>query len=56
MDRWFHHIDILVGVVLLAYTSVGVAAGYLQNVTGLFLIFFVQGSIETWLQTGKSRK
>lgn len=52
VDRWFKHIDIMVAVMLVLYTAVGVGAAYVQSIVALFIVFFIQGTVETWLQTG----
>ena len=53
VDRWFHHVDILMAITLVLYTIVGVSSAYVQNIILLYVLFLLQGTIETWLQTGE---
>lgn len=54
VDRWYRQVNLMVAVVLIMYTAVGVGVGYVQNITLLYIVFFLQGSTETLLQTGKT--
>lgn len=52
VDRWFHHIDILVAFWLIIYTGISVATAYIKSIPLLYVAFLAQGSVETFLQTG----
>ncbi|XP_067934027.1 sodium-dependent glucose transporter 1-like isoform X2 [Watersipora subatra] len=55
VDRWIRNIDLLCFFILLLYTAVSVSAAYVRSIQLLFVVFFLQGSIETWLQTAGYR-
>lgn len=55
MDRWFEHIDLLMAIAFIIYTSIGVGIGYVVNIDVLFVMFLLQGALEQALRIGKVR-
>ena len=53
VDRWSRYLDLLIALNILLYIMAGVWSAYIKHIILLFIVFFLQGSFESWLSLGK---
>lgn len=54
VDRWYSYIDLMLAISALLMMVTGVIAAYVCSITWLFIILFLQGNIETFINTGET--
>jgi len=50
IDRWIQHVNLQVSVYLLVYTAISLTTAYCTEIILLYILFAMQGTIETILQ------
>lgn len=53
VDRWSRYLDLLIATNILLYIMIGVWSAYIKRIALMFVVFFLQGSFESWLSLGK---